>query len=223
MIQEFINALALTNEKNWFYFDTETKAIVKNRSTVDGMDVIYLARTYPERFLPLPNKKQIHTYAIMEEYVKASPWLDVRERERLHIALQGTGPFKRFRDEAHRLGLEEDWLQYRDRRFEQMAREWCAQRHISLPVPGSGPSPKASGPSPEASGFSRKTSGLSPKVICPSPKASGPSPTVIAESHGEESNLAIALIESIRVLFHMLDDANFEAALDELVAGLKQK
>ena len=223
MIQEFINALALTNGKNWFYFDTETKAIVKNRSTVDGMDVIYLARTYPERFLPLPNKKQIHTYAIMEEYVKASPRLDIRGREKLHTALQRTGPFKRFRDEAHRLGLEEDWLQYRDRRFEQMAREWCAQRHISLPVPGSGPSPKASGPSPEASGFSRKTSGLSPKVICPSPKASGPSPTVIAESHGEESNLAIALIESIRILFHMLDDANFEAALDELVAGLKQK
>ena len=216
MIQKFINALALTNEKNGFYFDTETKAIVKNRSTVDGMDVIYLARTYPERFLPLPNKKQIHTYAIMEEYVKASPWLDVRGRERLHIALQGTGPFKRCRDEAHRLGLEEDWLQYRDRRFEQMAREWCAQRHISLPVPGSGPSPKASAPSPKASG-------PSPKASSPSPKASSPSLTVIEESHGEESNLAIALIESIRVLFHMLDDANFEAALDELVVGLKQK
>ena len=216
MIQEFINALALTNEKYWFYFDTETKTIVKNRSTVDGMDVIYLARTYPERFLPLPNKKQIHTYAIMEEYVKASTRLDIRGRERLHIALQGTGPFKRFRDEAHRLGLEEDWLQYRDRRFEQMAREWCAQRHISLPVPGSGPSPKASAPSPKASG-------PSPKASSPSPKASSPSPTVIVESHGEESNLAIALIESIRILFHMLDDANFEAALDELVAGLKQK
>ena len=216
MIQKFINALALTNEKNWFYFDTETKTIVKNRSTVDGMDVIYLARTYPERFLPLPNKKQIHTYAIMEEYVKASPRLDIRGREKLHTALQRTGPFKRFRDEAHRLGLEEDWLQYRDRRFEQMAREWCAQRHISLPVPGSGPSPKASAPSPKASG-------PSPKASSPSPKASSPSPTVIVESHGEESNLAIALIESIRVLFHMLDDANFEVALDELVAGLKQK
>ena len=219
MIQKFINALALTNEKNWFYFDTETKAIVKNRSTVDGMDVIYLARTYPERFLPLPNKKQIHTYAIMEEYVKASPRLDIRGREKLHTALQRTGPFKRFRDEAHRLGLEEDWLQYRDRRFEQMAREWCAQRHISLPVSGSGPSLNASGLS--ASSPSHKASGLSANG--PSPKASSPSPTVIVESHGEESNLAIALIESIRVLFHMLDDANFEAALDELVAGLKQK
>ena len=200
MLQEFINALALTNEKYWFYFDTETKTIVKNRSTLDGIDVTYLAHAYPERFLPLPNKKQIHTYAIMEEYIAVSSRLDKRGRERLHTALQGSGPFKRFKDEARRLGVEEDWLQYRDSRFEQMARDWCAERHISLPVPDSQCNP--------------------PNI--PSTHGRVTSPTVTMESNGEESNLAIALIESIRILFRMLDDSSFEAALDELVSGLKQ-
>ena len=131
MIQDFVNALALTNEKFWFYLDRETMTIVKNRSTVDGMDVTYLAHAFPERFLPLPNKKQIHTYAIMEEYALNA---GAPASQRLHMALQGAGPFKRFRDEAHRLGLEEDWLKYRDRRFEQMARDWCAEHHVKLPV-----------------------------------------------------------------------------------------
>lgn len=200
MLQKFINALALTNENYWFYFDLDTKTIVKNRSTLDGMDVTYLAHAYPERFLPLPNKKQIHTYAIMEDYVAASPRLDKRGRERLHTALQGSGPFKRFKDEARRLGVEKDWLQYRDRRFEQMARDWCAERHISLPVYGS----QHNAPN---------------RLSIPS---IGSSPTVLKESNGEESNLAIALIESIRILFRMLDDSSFEAALDELVSDLKQ-
>ena len=132
MIQDFINALASTNEKYWFYLDTNTMTIVKNRSTVDDMDVAYLAHAYPDRFLPLPDKKQIHTYAIMEDYVASSPHLKVKDREKLRAALEGAGPFRRFREEVKRQGLEEDWLQYRDSRFEQMAREWCISHHISI-------------------------------------------------------------------------------------------
>lgn len=198
MIQEFINALALTNEKYWFYYDMDTKTIVKNRSTVDGMDATYLAHAYPERFLPLPNKKQIHTYAIMEEYAKTAPQLDKKGREKLHTALQGAGPFKRFKDEARKLGVEEDWLRYRDKRFEQMTREWCAEHRIELS--------ETIGSSPTIDGT------FTAQQIVAN----------IAAMIPDTNGMAIALIESIRILFHMLDDAGFEAALDELVAGLKR-
>ena len=252
MIQDFVNALALTNEKFWFYLDRETMTIVKNRSTVDGMDVTYLAHAFPERFLPLPNKKQIHTYAIMEEYALNA---GAPASQRLHMALQGAGPFKRFRDEAHRLGLEEDWLKYRDRRFEQMAREWCAEHHVKLPVNSEdtshvdrsqaiasiheGASAQAR-PSKLAGAFTpdRSTtldrSSTPDRVSMPTSAHTHVDNTqerihtpeqivaVTAASIPETDGTAVALIESIRLLFHILDDAGFEAALDDLVKRISR-
>lgn len=186
MIQDFIHALASTNEKYWFYLDKETMTVVKNRATVDDMDVVYLAHAYPDRFLPLPKKKQIHTFAIMEEYVATSPRLKPKEREKLRAALDGAGPFKRFREEVKKQKLEDDWLRYRDTRFEQMAREWCAEHGIDSSI------------------LAEEKRDNPEQIVA----------KVAAESC--ESSLAIALIEAIRLLFHMLDDESFEQALDEL-------
>lgn len=186
MIQDFIHALASTNEKYWFYLDKETMTVVKNRATVDDMDVVYLAHAYPDRFLPLPKKKQIHTFAIMEEYVASSPHLKAKEREKLRAALDGAGPFKRFRDEVKMQKLEDDWLRYRDTRFEQMAREWCAEHGIDSSI------------------LAEEKRDNPEQIVA----------KVVAETG--ESSLAVALIEAIRLLFHMLDDEGFEQALDEL-------
>ena len=189
MIQDFIHALASTNEKYWFYLDKETMTVVKNRATVDDMDVVYLAHAYPDRFLPLPKKKQIHTFAIMEEYVATSPRLKPKEREKLRAALDGAGPFKRFRDEVKRQKLEDDWLRYRDARFEQMARDWCAEHGIDSSILAEEKRTDARQNVTEAAALMAVTG---------------------------ESSLAVALIEAIRLLFHMLDDEGFEQALDEL-------
>lgn len=189
MIQDFIHALASTNEKYWFYLDKETMTVVKNRATVDDMDVVYLAHAYPDRFLPLPKKKQIHTFAIMEEYVDTSPRLKPKEREKLRAALDGAGPFKRFREEVKRQKLEDDWLRYRDARFEQMARDWCAEHGIDSSILAEEKRTDARQIVTEAAALMAVTG---------------------------ESSLAVALIEAIRLLFHMLDDEGFEQALDEL-------
>ena len=189
MIQDFIHALASTNEKYWFYLDKETMTVVKNRATVDDMDVVYLAHAYPDRFLPLPKKKQIHTFAIMEEYVATSPRLKPKEREKLRAALDGAGPFKRFREEVKRQELEDDWLRYRDARFEQMARDWCAEHGIDSSILAEEKRTDARQIVTEAAALMAVTG---------------------------ESSLAVALIEAIRLLFHMLDDEGFEQALDEL-------
>ena len=44
----------------------------------------------------------------------------------------------------------------------------------------------------------------------------------IAASIPETDGTAVALIESIRILFHILDDTGFEAALDDLVKRISR-
>ena len=216
MIDDFINALALTNEKFWFYLDTATMTIVKNRSTLDGVDVPYLARTQPDRLLPLPNKKEIHTYAIMEDYIAQSPRLRQSGRDRLRTALNGQGPFKRFRDEARKLGLEEDWLKYRDERFETMALEWCEEHHIDPDkVEGGSARPRKPSPAPASASPAPEPDDEDDPILSAVNTAAGQA------RRAPDPAMTIALIESIRELFRLLDDDSFENALDHLVASIR--
>ncbi|MBQ8087348.1 MAG: hypothetical protein IJ234_02880 [Clostridia bacterium] len=193
MLNAMIEALASTNDKYYFFWDVQNASIVKSTETIDDMDVLFLTRTYPERFIPLPDKRQIHTYGIMEAFAEDAQ-LTARERDALHAALQGSGPFKRFRDTARKLGLEEAWLQFRDDTFAQIARDWCAQNGIDIDAL-------------EAED-------------APTPVQSPTPPSTVASPHAQASAdpglLAIGLIESIRMLHRTLDDASFEDALDHL-------
>lgn len=206
MLESMINALALTNEKYYYYLDTETMTVVKNRSTIGDMDVSYLAHAYPERFLPLPNKRQLHTYAIMEEYAAASHYCD-----RLHDALLGDRPFQRFRNAAQKLKVWEDWLRYRDERFLEIALDWCTQNGIDPQTVDSAQAYCESVGTPVPVGEDSTETGA--EDILDS--------TAALAKQVSTPQLAVALIEAIRILFHMLDDDSFEAALNQLCAAVR--
>jgi len=60
-----------------------------------------------EDFLPLPDKVEIHEWAMMERF--ADSLTEATEREELLTALHGRGPFRRFKDAIQRLGVAEEW------------------------------------------------------------------------------------------------------------------
>jgi len=206
MLETMINALALTNEKYYYYLDTDTMTVVKNRSTIGDMDVSYLAHAYPERFLPLPNKRQLHTYAIMEEFAASSHYGD-----RLQDALLGDRPFQRFRNTAQKLKIWEDWLSYRNGRFLEIALDWCSHNGIdpkNVDSAGAG-----SGPDDVLASADEDAAETGARDILDAAAA-------LAKQAGSPQ-LAVGLIEAIRMLFHMLDDSSFETALDQLCAAVR--
>ena len=180
-------------------------AVVKNRSTIGDMDVSYLAHAYPERFLPLPNKRQLHTYAIMEEYAATSHY-----GEHLRDALLGDRPFQRFRNTAQKLKIWKDWLNYRDGRFLEIALDWCAHNGID---PQAVDSVSAGTESANIATSAEDVPETGAGDIFDAAAA-------LAKQAGTPQ-LAIALIEAIRMLFHMLDDSSFEKALDQLCAAVR--
>ena len=206
MLETMINALALTNEKYYYYLDTDTMTVVKNRSTIGDMDVSYLAHAYPERFLPLPNKRQLHTYAIMEEFAATSHY-----GERLHDALLGDRPFRRFRNTAQKLKVWEDWLNYRDSRFLEIGLDWCAHNGID---------PKNVDSAGAGSGSDDATASADEDAAETEAGDILDAAAALAKQAGSPQ-LAVGLIEAIRMLFHMLDDSSFETALDHLCAAVR--
>ena len=73
-------------------------------------------------FIPLPDKFDIHEYAIMERFCSSVD--DAMVREDLLDTIKGSGAFRRFKSMIHRRGLEQAWWSYRTAAFEKVAADF---------------------------------------------------------------------------------------------------
>jgi hypothetical protein len=81
-------------------------------------------------FLGLPAKDKMDEYQIMERFC-----LSVRDRkisEALYVSIKGKGAFRRFKDQTLRLGIEDQWYQYREESIKQIAIDWCKSHRIDF-------------------------------------------------------------------------------------------
>jgi len=81
-------------------------------------------------FLALPDKFEIHEWAIMERFANGQ----VREarRDELLAASHGAGAFRSFRSAVRRLRIEEEWFSFRQSAFERIAIGWLEAHGISF-------------------------------------------------------------------------------------------
>lgn len=76
----------------------------------------------------LPSNWDIHEYEIMEAFCYSVE--DDDHREQLVRAIRGNGAFRYFRDTCDRLGYTEDWYEYRDQAYEEIAVEWLEKHDM---------------------------------------------------------------------------------------------
>jgi len=81
-----------------------------------------------QRFLPLPDRFEIHEWQMMADF--AAGVEDEAIRSELTNACRGSGAFGRFKDAVHRLGVEQDWFAHRDQCYRQCAIDWCEANDI---------------------------------------------------------------------------------------------
>ncbi len=80
-----------------------------------------------DRFLPLPDKRDVHEWSIMEQFARDQSG---RAGEILLAAIHGKGAFRSFRAAVDRLGLKEAWFKYRADAIEQIARDWLEENNL---------------------------------------------------------------------------------------------
>lgn len=81
-----------------------------------------------ENFIQLPDKFDIHDYAIMEDFSRNYP--DNKVSLILLEAIKGSGAFRRFHNLVQSLNIEKDWNEFRDQTYEQIAIEWLDEHEI---------------------------------------------------------------------------------------------
>ena len=112
---DIIEGLERTTNEEEFYYNPENGEIISqiDLPNYDG----------DEECIPLPTKREIDDYGIMQSFVAEQP--EGKAKEWLSNAIHGRGAFRMFRATAERFGLIQDWYQYRDRMYRATAIEWC--------------------------------------------------------------------------------------------------
>ena len=76
----------------------------------------------------LPSKYDIHEYSMMEDFIETID--DVKLYNQLCIAINGPGAFRRFKDTCINFEIIEDWYKFRDKKYKEIAINWCKENNI---------------------------------------------------------------------------------------------
>ena len=81
-----------------------------------------------DRWLELPDRFDIHQWAIMEGFSRSQN--SERIRRELLDAIHGAGAFRSFRSAIRRLRLDQNWYRFRDEALADIARRWLEEHNL---------------------------------------------------------------------------------------------
>ena len=81
-------------------------------------------------YISLPSQFDIHEYQIMEKFCLSMK--EPKISDDLNGSIKGRGAFRRFKDKILEYGIEEDWYQYKDNAYREIAKEWCEENGVEF-------------------------------------------------------------------------------------------
>ncbi|MGM0437850.1 MAG: UPF0158 family protein [Bacillota bacterium] len=77
-------------------------------------------------YIKLPEDDEIDDYEIVKDFCYS---IEDRElREEILNVIDEKGAFRKFKDKIYEYDLADDWYEYQDKRFKEIAVDWC-ERH----------------------------------------------------------------------------------------------
>ena len=160
-LSDIISALEMTTDQSQAYFDTKTgeilwqydfepcfSTITSEELEADEADEEELEANEEagetgktggtrlrKRYLLLPDRFEINEYHMIEAFAYDH---DDHSGGRLVRAISGRGAFRRFRETVERLGLLDEWYEFRDNCYRERAVSWCQGHNISFFVEDGG-------------------------------------------------------------------------------------
>ena len=126
-LNDIIDALELVNMgmETYAYYNPKDNKIfyIDEFNTYDDNENLI------EESIGLPSKFHIDEYSMMEEFVETID--DVKTYNQLSIAINGPGAFRRFKDTCINLNIIEDWYKFRDKKYKELAINWCEKNDIN--------------------------------------------------------------------------------------------
>ena len=144
-LRDLVDGIDFQIDESFSYFNTRTGEVV----TLSEEDMRYAEDDYPLEdepewmsdvaelakdvlesgdYIELPSQWDVHEYRIMEDFCLTQTSGDTQHQ--LLRAIKGRGAFRRFKDTAFDTGVIDEWYNYKNRRIEEIAIDWCKEHNI---------------------------------------------------------------------------------------------
>ncbi len=104
-----------------FYWNRRTETIVMEDEIEDFED---------EDLVMLPDRYEINSYSIMERFIAQVD--NPTAQEWLSNSIRGKGAFRRFRSTCERFGLTNQWYDFEEKYYLELAKNWCAENEVAF-------------------------------------------------------------------------------------------
>ena len=81
-----------------------------------------------EKSIILPTKYKINEYQIMVDFIETIDNLEIKSN--LQRLIQGKGAFRRFKNYCFNVNIIQEWYNFRDKRYKEIAISWCKQNEL---------------------------------------------------------------------------------------------
>jgi len=118
-----------------YYLDTKTGELLlvsdEFMDTNETEEIYERLDSEPERYLNIPTESSREGYQDMVAFTESLE--DENLKEKLWIALNGRGAFRRFKDVLLSYPEKrEEWFKFQDKRLEKRVMEWLEENEIEL-------------------------------------------------------------------------------------------
>ena len=132
-LEQVIEAIEMSDDFFTSFWDTKTgETVYLADPLLNGETDEVLAAEIendPKRFLRFPTKYEIHEYRIMEDFIEQlSPG---KVQSNLSYSIRGKGAFRRFKDSICYHGLEQQWYDYLEKAYRDIAVRWCTEEGLA--------------------------------------------------------------------------------------------
>lgn len=81
-----------------------------------------------EESIILPTQYEINEYQIMVDFIEKIDNLEVKNN--LQRLIQGKGVFRRFKDYCLEINIIQDWYNFKEQKYKEIAIEWCERNEL---------------------------------------------------------------------------------------------
>lgn len=129
-LDKVVEALKFTNIEIKYYYNPDTEEIFMSNIgefenlTEDELDELF------EKSIILPTRYYINEYKMMQDFVKTIK--DKKIKNQLYNSLYGKGAFRRFKDTCSNFNIINDWYNFKNGRYKEIAINWCKKNNIEI-------------------------------------------------------------------------------------------
>ena len=115
------------NEIDCYYNPENDEIFLSNIGEYENLNEDELDELF-EKSIILPTQYEINEYQIMVDFINTINNLEIRNN--LYRLIQGKGAFIRFKDYCIEVNIIQDWYNYREEKYKEIAINWCKENEL---------------------------------------------------------------------------------------------